>query len=73
MIPKISKITTLKNNCSTAVIINDSEQFSQFILSELEREYLEKKLENENEAIIYKHPDILFFYRKKEDMKVITK
>ncbi len=70
MIPKISKITTLKNNCSTAVLFDESKQFSQFILSEKEREYLEKKLENENEAIIYKHPDILFFYRKKEEHEI---
>ena len=65
MIPKISKITELKENCSTAILFDNDKQLSQIILSEKEREYLQKKLEKENEVILFKHPDVIVFQSEK--------
>ncbi len=67
MIPKISKIAELKENISTAAIFDQITQFSSSFLTENEKNYLERKLEKENEVTIYKHPEVLFFCRRKDE------
>ncbi len=67
MIPKISKIAELKENISTAAIFDQITQFSSSFLTENEKNYLERKLEKENEVAIYKHPEVLFFCRRKDE------
>ncbi|MEN8116863.1 MAG: leucyl aminopeptidase family protein [Bacteroidota bacterium] len=66
MIPKISKITELKENTSTATLFDNLKQLSLSFLSENEQNYLKKKLEKETECSISKYPDILFFGKIKE-------
>ena len=61
MQPKISKIATLKENISTAIIFDNTDQLSLSFLNKNEVEYLHKKLEKENACTVYQHPDVLFF------------
>lgn len=67
MISKISKITELKENTSTATIFDQLEQFSLSFLTEPEKEFLTKKLEKENECSLVKHPVLNFFHKTKEE------
>lgn len=70
MLPRISKITELKENISTATLFNNLEQFSIDFLLTNEKQYLKSKLEKNIDCIIYKYPRIYFFNKieeKKED------
>ncbi|MFO8147435.1 MAG: hypothetical protein R6U03_08610 [Gillisia sp.] len=68
MLPKISKITQQKENCSTAVIIDNTGQISSPSFSEREKKYTAQKLKDKNECTVFKLPHIFFFHKtKKED------
>ena len=70
MIPKISKITSAKENWSTAFLLFDIKQFPSSKLNSNEIDYLKKKLEKENEAILYRHPEVHFFCQIKDEQSV---
>ena len=59
--PKITKITALKENISIAILFNNPEQLPENLLTENEFLYLKNKLEKDNECTVYKYPRILFF------------
>ncbi len=67
MSPQISKITELKENSSTATIIDDLNQFWNPSLNVNVTEYLEGKLKKNDDCVIYNHPVIHFFSKIKED------
>jgi leucyl aminopeptidase len=65
MQPKVSIISELNENLSTATLIDD---FGQYLfLTENESAYLEGKLEKENDCVIYRHPNVLFFSKIKKE------
>lgn len=70
MIPIISIIDSIKENFSTAFLIENLEQISSSLFSDNEIEYLRKKSEKESDTILYKHPEVHFFCQKKEENKV---
>ncbi|QGY44102.1 peptidase M17 [Maribellus comscasis] len=61
MQPKVTKITGLKEKISTAAILSNPDKLSLSFLAENEISYVKKKLEKENECVVYKYPEILFF------------
>ena len=61
MLPKLTKITTLKESNSVAILLNSPEQLPKNLLTESEFMYLKNKLEKGDDCTIYKHPYILFF------------
>lgn len=63
MLPKLSKITELKENVSIAFVFENTDQFDISFLNDEEQKYLKKKLEKENECIIRKYPSIFFFLK----------
>lgn len=67
MIPKVSKITELKENSSTAVLIDNIEQFATDSLSENEINYLKGKLGKDNDCAIFKYPKLFHFSKIKEE------
>ena len=67
MLPKISKITELKENTSTVRLFDNLSQFPHSFLIDNELEYLKNKLEKENDCTIYRHPNLLFFNKVKEE------
>ena len=68
MLPKISKISQQKENCSAAVIIDNPGQILSPSFSESEKKYAAKKLKDKNECTVFKLPHIFFFHKtKKED------
>ncbi len=66
MLPKVSKITDLKKDISTATIFNNLEQISLSFLSENEIGYVKSKLEKADDCVVYQYPKILFFNKIKE-------
>ena len=72
MIPKISKITELKENTSTAIIIDDIAQFSFSGFTAEEKNYVTGKLEKNSDCVLYQYPNLFFFFKpKKEKEKYI--
>ena len=67
MLPKISKITELKVNTSTVTLFDNLNQFSLSFLTDNESKYLKDKLEKDNDCTVYKHPNLLFFNKIKEE------
>ena len=67
MLPQISKITELKENSSIATLFDNIEQISLSLLSENESDYLRNKLVKENDCTVYKHPNIFYFNKIKEE------
>ncbi len=67
MLPKITKITELKENISTATLLEEINSDSLQLLNSNEKKYLENKLSDETEAVIYKHPQVLFFGKIKNE------
>jgi len=65
MLPKISKIQELKENQTTAFLIANSKQISSLAFADSEKTYLEKKLKKEQEAYLFRHPNIFFFHKEK--------
>ena len=70
MIPNILKITSVKEDCSTTFLLDDTSQLSASLLNTNEINYVKKKLEKENDAIIFKHPEVYFFCQKKDKKSV---
>ena len=68
MIPKISKITELKENTSTASIFEELSQLSH--LPENETSYLKRKLEKESDCSILCPPNFNFYYKTKEEKEI---
>lgn len=73
MIPKISKITELKENISTATLFRKAEQLNFDRFSPHEKAHLEKKLKKENECVIRHYPMLFFFGKVKESAEEYTK
>ena len=67
MIPKISKIAELKENTSTAVIFDNIGQFPFSGFTGDEKKYVAAKLEKNTDCIIFKYPNLVFFYKAKEE------
>lgn len=63
MIPKISKIAVLKENTSTAIIIDSIGQYSFSGFSDEEKKVIARKLEKNNDCIINKYPELYFFFK----------
>jgi len=67
MISKISKITELQDNVSTAFIIDQIATFSFGGFSENEKLYVTQKLEKNNDCVVYRYPNLFFFYKIKPE------
>ena len=67
MIPQISKITELKENSSIAMLFDNIEQLPPSLLTENESEYLENKIEKDNDCTVFKYPNIFFFNKIKDE------
>ncbi len=67
MLPKLTKITEFKENCSSAVIVDTLDQFSSASFSASETGYLKEKLEKETTCRVYKYPHLFFFYKPMEE------
>jgi leucyl aminopeptidase len=68
MLPKITKIKQQKENCSTAVLIDNPGQISSPSFSAHEKKYAAQKLKDKNECTVFKLPHIFYFHQtKKED------
>lgn len=66
MIPKISKIAELKENSSTAIIIDDIDQFLFNGFTVDEKNYATRKLEKNNDCVLHKYPNLYFFFKPKK-------
>ncbi len=66
MIPKISKITELKENISTATLFDFTNQLNLTNLTGPEKAHLEKKFEKETECVIRHYPNLNFYGKIKE-------
>jgi hypothetical protein len=54
MLPEITKITEIKENCTTAIITDSSEQFPDSFFSGSEKEYIKNRLKAGNECRVYR-------------------
>ncbi len=70
MIPKISKITELKENTSTAILFSRFEQLSNFQAYAGKMDYIKKRLEKDSECVVHNHPAIHFFHQAKEEKEI---
>lgn len=61
MIPKVSKITELKENTSTGILFEQTQQFSSLFLSEAEKLHVQRLDEKENECVIQHLPALYYF------------
>ncbi len=70
MIPKISKITHLGENVSTAYLVEkiDTYHFQEF--SEAEKSYINSKLEKDSTCVVYQYPKFSFVYKHKNEAPV---
>ena len=66
MLPKLNKITTLKENSSVAILLDSPEQLPKNLLTENEFTSLKNKLEKDDDCTVYKYPDIFFFGKMTE-------
>jgi leucyl aminopeptidase len=67
MIPKISKITELKDNTSTAVIFDSIDQFPFLGFTDDEKKYVASKLEKNSDCTLFKYPNLFFFFKPKNE------
>jgi leucyl aminopeptidase len=67
MIPKISKIAELKENTSTVVIFDRIDQFPFSGFTGDEKKYATTKLEKNTNCILFKYPNLVYFYKVKEE------
>jgi leucyl aminopeptidase len=67
MIPKISKITELKDNTSTAVIFDSIHQFPFSGFNDDEKKYVASKLEKNSDCTLFKYPNLFFFFKPKNE------
>jgi len=61
MLPRISKITELKENTSTATLFENFDQFSLSFLTQQESDFLKERFNGEDDYTIYRYPSIFFF------------
>ena len=69
MLPQISKIKGLKENQTTAFLIGNTSQLKTASLTDSEKQYIREKLKEEQEAALFRYPNIFFFHKIKEDKK----
>ena len=67
MIPKISKIADLKENCSTAIIFDSVEQFHFSGFTQAEKDFVNRKLVKNNYCVVNKYPNLFFFFKTKTE------
>ncbi len=72
MISKISKITELKENISTAVIFDNVGQYSFPSFSDDDKKHVTGKLEKNNSCIVNKYPSLYFFFKPKEEKEIYS-
>ncbi len=65
MIPKISKITELKENTSKAVLFENAEQLSATGLTKEETKYIANNTEKETECVVHQFPNLFFVHKVK--------
>jgi leucyl aminopeptidase len=70
MIPKISKIADLKENSSTAIIFDSSDQYQFAGFTDDEKMYVAGKLEKNNDCIVHKYPSMIFFFKPKVEKEI---
>ncbi len=63
MFPKVSKIKEIRQNISTAYLIESSEQIVDERLTPADKEYISFRLEKEGDCSIQKWPHLLFFQK----------
>lgn len=73
MISKISKITELKENTSSATLFDTIEQLSLSRFSKGERARVQQQLEKETECVIHHYPNLFFFGKIKEAKETYMK
>lgn len=66
MLPKLTVTTTLKENSSIAILLDNTEQLPKNLLAENEFLYLKNKLEKGDDCTVYRHPHIFFFEKTTE-------
>ena len=67
MIPKISKIADLKENCSTTIIFDSVEQFHFSGFTQAEKDFVNRKLVKNNYCVVNKYPNLFFFFKTKTE------
>jgi leucyl aminopeptidase len=67
MIPKISQIAKLQKNTSTAIIIDNQDQFTLSGFTVEEKNYVIRKLEKANDCVVNKYPAVHFFFKPKNE------
>ncbi len=67
MKPQITKIQELKENRSLAVLFTGTSELPAGMLNSRELKYLEKTTEKEPEAVIFRYPEFMFFYKINKD------
>ncbi len=72
MIPKISKITDLKENTSTAIIFDNTYQFSYNGFRADEKNYVLQRLEKNSDCVLHRYPSLYFFFKPKNEKSVFT-
>ena len=70
MVSKISKLTELKENTSTATLFSRFEQLSNFEVSAGKMDYIQTRLEKESECVVHNHPVFHFFHQAKEKKEI---
>ena len=74
MIPKVSKITELKENISTVTLFEDIEQLTLTNLTEGEKVHLRTQLKKETHCAIIQYPQLFFYGKiKSTDEKYLKK
>lgn len=73
MQPTISKIKGLKENQTSAFIIDNTDQLKAASLTGSEKQYIEEKLKEEQEAALFRVPNILFFHKATENKEYLQK
>lgn len=63
---RINKITQIRKNTSTAILIDNPNQVSHQFLDENETVYLKGKLEKEDDCTVFKYPAVFFFGKIKD-------
>ncbi|HKL33711.1 MAG TPA: hypothetical protein VJ919_14320, partial [Tangfeifania sp.] len=67
MQPTVSKIKGVKENQTTAFLIGNTSQLASVSLTDIEKQYIEEKLKEEQEVTLFRYPDILFFHKIKDE------
>ena len=70
---KINKITQIRKNTSTAILIDNPNQVSNQFLNENETVYLKGKLEKEDDCTVYQYPAVFFFGKIKDTKDTLSR